>query len=264
MQAKSWIPMELIEYLTQDNIAAFLLLLLRFSGLFAFFPFFDNQLIPASIKGALVFFCTVLFFPLVLDAHYHFSLIDFMLAGGMEILLGFCVGAVLQFVFGSLILGGDLMSFSMGLTMASIYDPISGVQKPLVAQAISFLALVLMLSLDFHHAFFVLIAKSFETIPLGTFALSSSFVTYCIQGFVSMLMIGFAMAFPVMGILLLSDVIFGMIMKTNPQFNLLAIGFPIKIAIGFTVITMIIASIMYHFQNEVFKAFEFLKIMLLS
>lgn len=256
--------MELIEFLTQNNIIAFFLLLLRFSGLLAFFPFFDNQLIPANIKGALVFFCTILFFPLVLEVHYDFSLVEFLIAGCMEILLGFCVGLVLQFVFGSVVLGGDLMSFSMGLTMASIYDPVSGAQKPLIAQIISFLALVLMLSLDFHHSFFILISKSFETLPLGTFGLSSNFITYCIQGFMSMFLIGFAMAFPVMGILLLSDVIFGMIMKTNPQFNLLAIGFPIKIAIGLAVITLIMSSIMYHFQNEVLKAFEFLKMMLLA
>lgn len=256
--------MELIEYLTQHNIATFLLLLLRFSGLFAFFPFFDNQLIPASIKGALVFFCTVLFFPLVSQISYDFSLMEFIIAGAMEILLGFCVGLVLQFVFATIVLGGDLMSFSMGLTVASIYDPVSGSQKPIIAQVLIFLALVLMLSLDFHHAFFILISKAFGTLPLDSFTLSSDLITYCIRAFVSMLVIGFTMAFPVMGVLLLSDVIFGMIMKTNPQFNLLAIGFPIKIAIGFAVMMAIVASVMYHFQNEVLKAFEFLKVIFLA
>ena len=79
-----------------------------------------------------------------------------------------------------------------------------------------------------------------------------------------MIIIGFSMAFPIMGILLLSDIIFGMIMKTNPQFNLLAMGFPIKIAIGFFVITIVVPSIIYHFQSDLLQALEFLKVMFFS
>ncbi|WP_027327299.1 flagellar biosynthetic protein FliR [Helicobacter pametensis] len=256
--------MEFLSELTQNNIAAFLLLLLRFAGLFAFFPFFDNQLISTNIKGALVFFCAVLFFPLVPPMQYDWTLVEFMIAGGMEILLGFCVGMVLQFVFSAITFGGDLMSFSMGLTMASAYDPVSGVQKPIIAQVIALLALVLALSLDFHHGLFILVAQSFHALPLGTFALQDQFVQYCVNAFGSMMLVGLAMAFPVMAVLLLSDVIFGMIMKTNPQFNLLAIGFPIKIAIGFVVLMMIVGSIMYHFKLQTSEAFEFIKMMFWS
>lgn len=256
--------MEFLNILTQNNVAAFLLLLLRFSGLFAFFPFFDNQFISTSIKAGLIFFCTILFFPLVPQMKYDLTLVEFMIAGGMEILLGFCVGMILQFVFSAIAFGGDLMSFSMGLTMASAYDPISGNQKPIIAQVIMLLALVVALSLDFHHGIFILISQSFDTLPLGTFALKNEFVTYCISAFGSMLVVGFAMAFPVMGILLLSDIIFGMIMKTNPQFNLLAIGFPIKIAIGFLILMMIVGSVIYHFQQEMIRAFEFVKVLFLS
>ena len=54
--------MEIVPYLTNDsNVIVFLLLLLRFSGVFAFFPFFDNQMISPSIRGAMIFFMAVLF-----------------------------------------------------------------------------------------------------------------------------------------------------------------------------------------------------------
>ncbi|MDE7235269.1 MAG: flagellar biosynthetic protein FliR, partial [Helicobacter japonicus] len=56
-------------------------------------------------------------------------------------------------------------------------------------------------------------------------------------------------------IILLSDVIFGMIMKTHPQFNLLAIGFPVKIAIAFIVLVFTISTIIYTFKNELKSAF---------
>lgn len=256
--------MEWIEYITQNNIAGFLLLLLRFGGLFAFFPFFDNQLVPVSVRSALTFFCTFLFFPLLPSMNYDLSLVEFMIAGAMEIMLGFVSGLVLNFVFSAITFGGDLMSFSMGLTMASSYDPVSGVQKPIIAQTIAMLALVLALTLDFHHGLFLLIVESFPHLPLGTFVLTDQIVEYCVNAFVTMIVVGFAMAFPIVAILLLADIVFGMIMKTNPQFNLLAIGFPVKIAVGFIVIALVVPAVIYHFQNDLIKAFEFLKVIFWS
>lgn len=256
--------MELIALLTQNNVAGFLLLLLRFSGLFAFFPFFENQLVPVSVRGALSFFCTILFLPLLPSVNYELTLVEFVIAGAMEIMLGFVSGLVLNFVFHAITFGGDLMSFSMGLTMASAYDPVSGAQKPIIAQIIAMLALVIALTLDLHHTLFLLVAESLPHFLLGTFALNSQIIEYCVSAFVGMIVIGFTMAFPIMGILLLSDIIFGMIMKTNPQFNLLAMGFPIKIAIGFFVITIVVSSIIYHFQSDLLQALEFLKVIFLS
>ena len=54
---------------------------------------------------------------------------------------------------------------------------------------------------------------------------------------------------------ILPFIIFGMIMKTHPQFNLLVIGFPVKIAIAFVVLVLTISTIMYTFKNELKNAF---------
>ena len=57
--------MEIVSYLSEGSVANFLLLILRFSGIVAFFPFFDFRLIPISLKGAMIFFLALLFFPLL-------------------------------------------------------------------------------------------------------------------------------------------------------------------------------------------------------
>ena len=46
--------MEFLAYLTDGNVTTFFLLLLRFSAILAFFPFFDSQLVPVSVRGGLV------------------------------------------------------------------------------------------------------------------------------------------------------------------------------------------------------------------
>ncbi|STP06550.1 hypothetical protein [Helicobacter canis] len=48
--------MEFLAYLTEGNVIVFLLLLLRFSAILTFFPFFDSQLVPISVRGAMAVF----------------------------------------------------------------------------------------------------------------------------------------------------------------------------------------------------------------
>ena len=52
-----------------------------------------------------------------------------------------------------------------------------------------------------------------------------------------------------------------MIMKAHPQFNLLAIGFPVKITIAFAVLIVIIPAVMIHFKREFLSAFDALTIL---
>ncbi|PAF53711.1 flagellar biosynthetic protein FliR [Helicobacter sp. 13S00482-2] len=251
--------MELISTLTDGNVGNFLLLLLRFAGVFTFFPFFDNQLVPLYVRGALTFFMTVLFFPLIPHSVFTFTIDTFIIAGAMEILLGFVASLALQIVFVAINFAGDSISFSMGLTMASAYDPMSGSQKPIVGQGIALLAIVIALSVNFHHFVLMFIAHTLSSVPLGGFVLSNDVVSYLTKAFGDMFLVGFAMAFPILGLVLLSDIIFGMIMKTHPQFNLLAIGFPVKIAIALVVIILIIPAIIIRFKDELNLAFLALK-----
>ncbi len=47
-------------------------------------------------------------------------------------------------------------------------------------------------------------------------------------------------------------------MKTMPQFNLLVVGFPIKIMVGFVVIIVVLAPIMLVFKREFLEALNHL------
>ena len=64
---------------------------------------------------------------------------------------------------------------------------------------------------------------------------------------------GFIISFPILALSLLSDLIFGMLMKTMPQFNLLVVGYPIKITIGFAVLIAILAGMMELFRQLVLR-----------
>lgn len=254
--------MEFLAYLTEGNVANFLLLLLRFAGIIAFFPFFENQLITNSIKGVFIFWLTILFIPLVgIIPPANMTIVEFIVAGLSEIMLGFLASMALQIVFGMISFGGEIISFAMGLTIANAYDPVTGAQKPIVGQLLTLLALLIMLGLDYHHLFLYFVSESIKAIPLGSFIYSHNYIQYIIQSFSHLFLIGLTMSFPIIALILLSDIIFGMIMKAHPQFNLLAIGFPVKISIAFSILVVIIPAVIIHFKREFLKAFDALSIL---
>ena len=68
--------------------------------------------------------------------------------------------------------------------------------------------------------------------------------------------IGFTMAFPILAINLLADLIFGLLMKTMPQFNLLVVGYPMKIALAFVVLIVTLVIMMEYFKELMLKVFS--------
>jgi len=251
----------LIEFIGQDQVILFLLLFTRLSGLFAFFPFFSHMRIPMSIKTGMVFFMTIFLFPMATIPDIEFGVAALFLALVSEVMLGLIAGLFLIIVFAMLQIAGMNISFVMGFTMASLMDPQTGVATPLVSTFFTILALVILLSFNGHHLMLLFIVESLEFIPLGGFYPTYHIWTYLVGAVTNMFIFGFILSFPVIGISLLADIVFGMLMKTMPSFNLLVVGFPIKIMVAFFVMIISLASIMLVFKREMLEAINRLTIL---
>ncbi|AFI05629.1 flagellar biosynthetic protein FliR [Helicobacter cetorum] len=247
---------DFLQELNSPHIKDFFLLFLRVSGVLSFFPFFENNLVPLSVRGALSLYVSAIFYPSLAFSSFTYTPESFIIACLCELFLGVCASIFLQIVFSSLVFATDSISFSMGLTMASAYDPISGSQKPIVGQALLLLAILILLDLSFHHKIILFVEHSLKAVPLGQFIFEPELAKSIVKAFSHLFVIGFSMAFPILCLVLLSDIIFGMIMKTHPQFNLLAIGFPVKIAVAFVGIILITFAIMGRFKDEISLAFS--------
>ena len=81
---------------------------------------------------------------------------------------------------------------------------------------------------------------------------------YIMHGMLNMFVVGFMIAFPITALSMLADVIFGMLMKTMPQFNLLVIGMPIKIGVAFVVLMATLAATMMIVSSQMQSAFQIL------
>ncbi|NLC27282.1 MAG: flagellar type III secretion system protein FliR [Campylobacteraceae bacterium] len=243
--------MEIIQYLGEENVFKFVLLFARMSGLVAFFPFFGHMQIPVVVKTAIVFFLTLFLYPYASLAPLSPVLVEVVFAFMMELMLGFISGLMVYLVFAALEIAGQQISFVMGFTMASVIDPQTGVNTPLVGQVLMMLALVVFLAFDGHHLILLFYHYSLGELPLGSFYPHPNMWTYISNAVLGMFLLGFIFSFPVKALSLLSDIIFGMLMKTMPQFNLLVVGFPIKIMLSYVVMMTVLSSIMIIFKKEI-------------
>lgn len=242
-----WIVMELINFFGADRVVTFMLLFARLSGLMVFFPFFSHAQIPVSVKTALVFILSIVLFPM---SQAHDKAINFLVFEILsEVFLGLCAGLLLSIVFAALQLAGEQISMVMGFSMATVLDPQTGANSPIISNFFNLLALLTFIVFDGHHLLIQFYSHSLNFIPLGDFYPRHGVLDYTIKSFINLFMFGFALAFPIIALSLLSDVIFGMLMKTMPQFNLLVVGYPIKITIGFVVLIVILAGILKIFTN---------------
>ena len=212
--------------------------------------------IPIVVKTSIVLFLTIFLYPYATVTPLTPDLMVLTFAVVMELMLGFMAGLVAYLVFAALDIAGQQISFVMGFTMANVIDPQTGFSTPLMAQILMMLALVVFLAFDGHHMLLLFYHYSLSELPLGGFYPQASMWNYISEAVLGMFLLGFILSFPVKAISLLSDVIFGMLMKTMPQFNLLVVGFPIKILLSYVVMIATVGSMMVVYKKEIIEAIE--------
>lgn len=251
--------MEWAQLFSEGRTAAFILLFVRFSSLFMAVPIFSHANIPMSLKAAMAFFFTVVFFDSLPALQIPLDSMTMTVAILGEMLFGLAVGIILQLAYHVITFAGGQISFMMGFSLASAIDPQSGVSMPIINQFLALVALMILLVADLHHWIILLASASIATVPLGGFMVTPELFRYIMHGMMNMFVVGFMIAFPITALSMLADVIFGMLMKTMPQFNLLVIGMPIKIGVAFLVLMATLSATMMIVASQMQSAYNFLE-----
>lgn len=217
--------------------------------------------IPMTVKATFALYLTLIFYFTVPPPEIPNSWFAIAAAVISELTFSMFVGLFLSLTIYIVTYAGEHISLIMGFSMASVFDYQTNISMPMISQFLGFLALMILLSFDGHHYMLMFIHKSLTAVPLGGFIMSSDIFDYIVNAFKNLFVVGLSIAFPILALSLLSDIIFGMLMKTMPQFNLLVIGYPIKIGIGFVVLIAVLGGMMFIFKREFFIAFQSLEMM---
>jgi len=217
--------------------------------------------VPMKIKSAFALYLTLIFYLSLPPPEIPINSLSIALAIISEIMFGVFVGLFLNITLYTLMYAGEQISLMMGFSMATVFDQQSSISMPIISQFLGYLAMMVLFALDGHHSMLMFIHSSLINLPLGGFVMTVDLFEYLITAFKNLFAIGLTIAFPILALSLLSDIIFGMLMKTMPQFNLLVIGYPIKIGIGLIVLVSVLSSMLFIFKREFFNAFQSLGMM---
>ncbi len=214
----------------------FLLLMVRFSGLFLAAPLFSNRRIPSQVKVALVLVLALLLLPVAvsnvpaLNIRGVWDLIPLVFN---ELVLGLAMGLAASLVFMAVQVAGGIIDWEMGFAIVNVLDPAYGTPMPLVGSFLYLLSLLIFLELDGHHLVLGGLARSIEAVPPGQLVLDGGLYDILFRAFARMFLAGVEISAPVLGALFVTSVVLGILARTVPQLNVFIVGIPLKILVGF-------------------------------
>ncbi|WP_078118938.1 flagellar biosynthetic protein FliR [Thiosocius teredinicola] len=238
-------------------LADFFWPLVRITAMMMAAPIFSVRQIPVQLRLILSVLITLLVQP-VLPSSPVVSVFspEAVIILVQEIGVGVALGLLMQMVFAALIFGGQIMAFSMGLGFANMMDPTNGVQVPVIAQFWLILAMLAFLMMNGHLVLISAIVDTFTVIPVATDGISRAGIYELLKWASRMFAAGILMAMPVIISLLLINIGMGVVSRAAPQLNIIAIGFPVTLLMGFILIWVTLPQVMTNFGNLVLEAFD--------
>ncbi len=222
----------------------FLLVFVRITGLFVMSPVFGRRNIPAIYKVGFSFLMAILVVQGVQmpNLETYTSLLSWIVLLGKEFIIGLMLGFVSYAVISAMYIAGQLIDMRIGFGMVNVFDPVSNIQIPITADFYIILTTLFMLVTDGHHLLIYALAQSFEKLPIGTAAFSTTLIDQMIRLVGIVFDIGFKIAAPVTVVIMITDMALGIIAKSVPQMNVFMLGMPVKVILGLLMIFFAMTS----------------------
>ena len=221
-----------------------MLVSVRVSMVFLLTPLFSIGNLPVRIR---VMFTMALSLMFVLVLQKQQVLTDISVNKVFEIIIYEAFfGLLLAFgvftAFASFNFGGRILDYQMGFGVASLIDPVTHNQDPLLGTMLNIMAVMVFYIVDGHHMLIRGLLYTFETFPPGTM-ISHMPVVEVTKQFGAMFTYGLALVAPVIFVIFLLDVSLAIAARTMPQVNMFIVSIPIKIFVGLTVLAISISHV---------------------
>lgn len=224
-----------------NSITLFLLITARMTGCVAFNPLLGRRGVPSLVKAGLILLLSLSAFAITpVGVEMPSTLLALALMFLMELFLGYALGLVVNLFFYIPMMAGSVIDMQMGLSMASTYDPASGIQVTATSTLLNVLMSLLFFAANGHHTLIRIFLASGRVVPFGTVALGEDFYGAMIQIFLDCTLLGVKLAMPILAAELMGQVGMGILMKAIPQINVFAINIELKVIIGLVLIMLML------------------------
>jgi flagellar biosynthesis protein FliR len=202
-------------------------------------PVFGARTVPARLRLVIAAALTVLLTPMIKPpvAVELFSGEGFVILI-QQLIIGVALGFAVQIIFDAVVMGGQLLANSMGLSFAINVDPLHGASTPVLGQFYMIIVTLTFLALNGHLLLIESLLQSFTLLPIGATGLGSDGL-WMLVTFGSTLFSGaLTIALPGLAAMLIVNFGFGVMSRAAPTLNLFAVGFPAALALGLIVVLL--------------------------
>ncbi len=220
-------------FLADGTIEAFGLFLARTGSLVLAAPLLGAS---TSFHGAKVGIIGILSVVLFMSGGeplgYSPGVFEFALMIAREVAIGLFLAFVLQLVMFSVRVAGVMVGYQMSFNMASLVDPNSGTQSPVIAFFYETLFILTLLAADAHLWLIRALDASYRRAPVGGMDWSSTAPEVVLNMFSQLFSAGLTFAAPVMLLLSIVTLVMGLLVRVVPQINVIEFGFNIRVLGG--------------------------------
>lgn len=181
-------------------------------------------------------------------------------AGGLlicvqQLVIGAAIGLVIRIVFVVVELAGQIIAQQMGLGFASLVDPQTGLQVPVLSQFYIILTTLMFFSLDGHLLLISILVDSFQMLPIGFGGIGREGLELALDWSRTLFSGALSIALPIIVALLVINLAFGVMARAAPQLNVFAVGFPIMILFGVFMVFLTLDTLEVHVRSNFDAAF---------
>lgn len=225
-----------------DRFYAMIWPMLRISAFLAFSSIFSIRAVSLRIRLSISIVLTIF-----LSLHMDIPRIDPVTAEGLkeivnQLFVGLVMALVMQISSAAIVVAGQAVSGSMGLSMANMVDPSFG-NVPVISQFLTILGTLVFLSIGGHLIVFGLLLESFTLFPIGKSMLTQELLGKITAWGALMFVSALLISLPVVITLLFVNIGVGFITRAAPSLNIFSVGLPALLIAGFVVLWLSVPSV---------------------
>ena len=160
-----------------------------------------------------------------------------------EVVLGLLLNILVLLLFSAVQSAGSIMGFSMGFSLMNSIDPMTGASESGLGHLMGQVTTMLFLAFNGHLVLLSGVAQTFELVPPGGLLINPVLGEHLIQFTGQLFILAVKIAAPILGSVFLVDLALALVARAAPQMNVLFIGFPVKIGVGFLFMTLVFSAL---------------------
>ena len=227
-----------------------MLVFVRAGAFLAILPIFTMVNIPMQVRVVLAALLAVLVAPTLPPfSSARLELFDWVGLIAREIVCGLAIGFVTRMVFYASDFAGQVISNEMGLSLASVFDPVNARPTQAPGMVMMLLTSVMMMSLDMHHWLLTGFQQTYTLVPIGGAGLSEVLFANILDHTSRVFVVGLQIAGPLIAASFLAMILLGFLGRLVPQMNVFAESFTVRIACGLLVFAFTLQITAQHILN---------------